>query len=195
MLGSTSMQPAVRLRSRAPGIFTAGALLMMALAFASGVRAAPTEVTSTPRPGLRIGGIAPALDTQRVSGTDGVSLDALRGRVVVLDFWAPWCGPCRMIMPSLDQLSTRYHGRGLTVLGVARESRADIEDHLARSPVGYTIARDLGRTMTDYGVRAIPMLVVIDRRGTVRDIVTGVGDDSMSNLDALVATLVAEPTP
>ncbi len=190
------MQPSVRLRSNLASIVAVVAGLLAVMAATTGARAAPTEATSVVPPhGLRIGAIPPALDTQLVSGSDAVSLDGLRGRVVVLDFWATWCGPCRMIMPSLDQMSTRYHARGLTVLGVARESASDIRDHLSRSPVGYTIARDRGRTMTEYGVRAIPMLVVIDRTGTVRDIVTGVGSSEMADLDALVARLVAEPTP
>ena len=190
------MQHAARLRSRVTQAAAVIAALLVIASFATGVRAAPTDTRSAaPSGGLRVGGVPPALDTQLVSGADAVSLDGLRGRVVVVDFWATWCGPCRMIMPELDQLSTRYHGRGLTVLGVARESAADIRSHLSRSPVGYTIARDVGDTMLNYGVRAIPMLVVIDRRGMVRDIVTGIGSADMAQLDALIATLVAEPAP
>ncbi len=61
------------------------------------------------------------------------------------------------------------------------------------SPVGYTVARDLGGTLARYGVRAIPTVVLIDRRGLVREIFEGVDDRALSRIEHLVTTLLAEP--
>lgn len=169
--------------------------LACVLAVTAAGRAEPTA-TPAPSPGgavpLTIGTTPPELAARRVSGTDDVTLAALRGRVVVLDFWATWCGPCRMIMPELDRLNTQFHAQGLTVVGLAQEPEGDILRHLARSPVGYTVARDIGHTMSTYGVHAIPMLVVVDRRGHVARVFTGISPGDMTDLAALVQMLVRQ---
>lgn len=114
------------------------------------------------------------------------------GGPLLVNFWATWCGPCRMIMPELDRLNTQFHAQGLTVVGLAQEPEGDILRHLARSPVGYTVARDIGHTMSTYGVHAIPMLVVVDRRGHVARVFTGISPGDMTDLAALVQMLVRQ---
>lgn len=142
---------------------------------------------------LAIGEAPPPIAAERVSGGDAVDLGALRGRVVVVDFWASWCRPCRAIMPTLDHLHAEHHDEGLTVLGVAREPESRIRRHLERAPVGYTIARDAGGTLARYGVRAIPTVVLIDRRGLVREVFVGVDGAALSRIERLVTSLLAEP--
>ena len=151
--------------------------------------AAPTRAEGGPG-ALRVGESPPPLLAERIAGQDEVSLARLSGRVVIIDFWATWCRPCRAIMPMLDALHRRHHDRGLTVLGVSRERRPTIEAHLQRSPVGYTIARDVGGTQLQYGVSALPTLVVIDRTGRVRDVQIGGGE--IDSLGGLVETLLSE---
>lgn len=153
-------------------------------------RAAPSDAPSGP---LRLGEGAPEIAAQRLSGSDGVSLADLRGHVVVIDFWATWCGPCRRIMPELDRIYQRHHAAGLAVIGIAREPEQRLRDHIAAMPVSYTVARDTGGTLSRYGVRALPTLVVLDRTAQVRDVVVGLDGGSIGRLDQLVQRLLTEP--
>ena len=176
------------------------ALLALTAAVAQTVHAAPGGAPAgagggrAPGP-LAVGRPPPALNLSRISGSDETTLEGLRGRVVVLDFWATWCGPCQAVMPALDRLHTQHHGRGLSVIGLSAESDAAIRAHIARVPVAYTIARDTGGTLRSYGVRAIPTMVVLDRAGKVREIFVGVDGPAMQRLNGLVTQLLGEPAP
>jgi len=151
--------------------------------------AAPTRVQSGPP---AAGDAAPEVVASRVSGSDPVSITQLRGRVVVLDFWATWCGPCRAVSPMLDVMHRRHHAQGLTVLGISSEQRATVAAHLQRHPVAYTVASDGRQSLRRYGVRGMPTLVVIDRAGKVRNVMQGVNGQSMSTLQREVEAALRE---
>ncbi|HBQ13514.1 MAG TPA: hypothetical protein DEF51_21025 [Myxococcales bacterium] len=170
------------------------AVLLLALAIPAAAR--PDNPPGGRRVGpLTIGQAPPPLSLERISGSGGLTLDALRGNVVVLDFWATWCGPCRAVMPILDDMHRRDERRGLTVVGMSPEPEPAIRRHLHAQPVGYTIARDQGGTMRAYGIRGIPTLVVLGRDGQVAEVMVGVDRASMARVDALVQRLLAQPAP
>lgn len=142
-----------------------------------------------------VGRPAPEIAGTLISGPDSATLSALRGRVVIVDFWATWCGPCASIMPQLDALHSEHHDDGLTVLGVSNESMSIIRSHVNSHHVGYTLVRDSGAAQRAFGVSSLPTLVVVDRRGVVRDIHIGANAQGMRQLRATVELLLAEPAP
>ncbi|MFO0693436.1 MAG: TlpA disulfide reductase family protein [Polyangiales bacterium] len=156
--------------------------------------AAPSAAPTSGEP-VRVGSIAPGLAVTRVQGADAPDLATLRGRVVVLDFWATWCGPCRMVMPELERLHAQHHDDGLTVVGISAESTSVLEGFLARRRIAYTIARDVGGTTRRYGVSALPTLVVVDRYGKVRHRSTGARPNDLAAVRLLVPELLGEPRP
>lgn len=103
-------------------------------------------------------------------GGDTVTLDKLKGQVVMINFWASWCGPCRTEMPLLDQMYKRYSSLGFTLLGVNVESDTkDAEKLLQQMPVSFPVLFDKENKVSKlYEVNAMPSTVFIDRKGNVR---------------------------
>jgi thiol-disulfide isomerase/thioredoxin len=144
-----------------------------------------------------VGAFAPAWrDVQPASGSFPASIGSLRGRVVLLDFWATWCAPCRVAIPKLDALQARYGAQGLSVLGVTADEAADVALFAQRMGMRYGIGVDThGRTSRTYGVVSLPTLVVIDKRGVVRDVAVGYDSGGDARLETEVQSLLAEPAP
>ena len=99
-----------------------------------------------------------------------VRLSELRGEVVMINFWASWCGPCRQEMPKLDELHAKYKDMGFTILGVnVEQDSSKAKEMIIKSPVGFPILYDTLSEVTEkYGVDSMPMTVLLDSDGNVR---------------------------
>jgi len=99
---------------------------------------------------------------------DGKSwtLRQLSGKVVLVNFWATWCPPCRKEMPDLDAIYRKFRDKGLVILAISDEDRAKVVPFLAAHKVSYPVLLDPGRTVNDlFIVRGIPKTFVYDRSG------------------------------
>ncbi len=112
---------------------------------------------------------APALDLPRLEGPGRVSLAALRGKVVVLNFWASWCVPCRQESPLLERWQHRIAPQNATILGVdVLDLAPDARAFAHRYKLSYPIVRDgPGHRLAAFGVLGYPETLVVDRRGHV----------------------------
>jgi len=121
-------------------------------------------------------------------------LSDLRGRVVLLNFWATWCAPCRDEMPALKALARELGPRGLTVVGVNfRESKQDVEVFAREYGLDFPMLLDgEGRLAKRYQVYALPVTLLVDRRGMVVGTAVGirnwVGPDARAYLERLLST-------
>jgi thiol-disulfide isomerase/thioredoxin len=118
-----------------------------------------------------------------VKALDGksYSLASLKGKPVLLDFWATWCGPCRKAMPAVEKMYRDYKEQGLMVLAVdAGEERAVVDEFLKKTPVPYPVALSTESKIAEaYHVEAFPTLVMIGRDGKVVAHEIGYGGDAM----------------
>jgi peroxiredoxin len=123
-----------------------------------------------------------------------VRLSELRGQVVMINFWASWCGPCRQEMPLLQQLYGKYEPLGFTLLGVNVEpDSAQAQDWLEKVSVSFPILFDRdNKVSAQFGVEAMPSTVLIDREGNVRHVHRGYKPGDESTYADLVRSLVKE---
>lgn len=111
------------------------------------------------------------------------SLAEFRGRVLVVHFWASWCVPCRQEFPALSSIAAELGPRGLSVVGVAADSRERVEAFLRGSPAAFPVLIDqYGSVMRKYGVGLIPVSVIVGRDG--RLIGTALGPKDYSGPEA-----------
>jgi cytochrome c biogenesis protein CcmG, thiol:disulfide interchange protein DsbE len=164
--------------------------------------ATPFIIGDAPAEGLQAGTTAPELTialadggTYQLTDLDGrpITLAALRGKVVWLNFFASWCPPCQQETPILRSLADTYRGRGLEVVGISVQetTSADVAAYAARYRLRYTIGFDgFGHVLREYRVFALPTQFFLDRNGVIRQVVSGPVDEQGAR--ALIESLLAE---
>jgi peroxiredoxin len=116
-----------------------------------------------------VDGVAPDFTLKSNQG-ENIRLSDLRGQVVMLNFWASWCGPCRQEMPILDELYKRYNPAGFTLLGVNVDADIEAANKLLEEiPVSFPVVYDTNSKVSEaYNVDAMPTTIFIDREGKLR---------------------------
>ena len=132
---------------------------------AAGVKPAPDENT------LAEGHAFPTLEFASLSG-EQVKLANLKGKVVLIDFWATWCGPCRSVMPDLVETYRQYQAQGFEIIGISLDKdQSQLEKYMQETGITWQQYFDgLGwsnKIARRFGVRAIPHIVLVDKNGAV----------------------------
>ncbi len=121
------------------------------------------------------GETAPNFTLARLDGTGDFSLEDYRGKVVVVDFWATWCGPCVASLPTVSSVTKEYADKGVVFVAVnLQEDPEHVKDFMVKKHWDFQVALDAdGQVANEYGVSAIPHSVIIDKNGIIRQTHTG----------------------
>jgi thiol-disulfide isomerase/thioredoxin len=167
-----------------------------------------------------IGKPAPEIAPEYAVHGKPVSLADLKGKVVLVDFWAVWCPPCRAALPHVRELSKEYKDKGLEVIGVTsyfgttgfdkksgditklstpmteKEEQEMLKDFSGHNKLGYHVEAlsktDWAKVSKEYKVEGIPTMVLIDRKGDVRMVKVGASEENYKAIETEVKKLLAE---
>lgn len=136
---------------------------------------------------------APAISLPDGSGKT-VSLSDFRGQVVMVNFWASWCQPCRTEMPLIEDLYQKFKKIGFTVLAVnVDEDPANGKKMLKEVPVSFPVVYDSKNTVIQkYGVQAMPSTYMVDRKGTIREVHRGYKPGDEADYEQYIRKLLRE---
>jgi len=171
-----------------PKRYAFGLLLLVAVAACSSHREMATEAASVKPANER----RPAPDfTLKDDNGATVRLSDYRGKVVLLNFWATWCGPCKIEIPWFVEFESKYKDQGFAVLGVSMDEGGwdDVKPYLRRAKVNYRIVMGNDEVAEKYGsVEALPTSFLIDRNGLIASVHVGLVPkaDYQSSIEALL---------
>jgi thiol-disulfide isomerase/thioredoxin len=137
---------------------------------------------------------APEFDSlETAQGSMEPRLAALHGKVVVLEFWASWCGPCHLLSPVLEGWHERFTPQGVVVAGVSAETVPIVTRSAFQMGIGYPVFADpSGATTKAYRAMALPTVFVLDKGGRIRDVMVGYSTPGLARLESLVKRLIQE---
>lgn len=137
---------------------------------------------------------APDFTLKTIEGHE-VALSGLRGKVVLLDFWATWCGPCKESIPHLIQLYKSYQDKGFELIGMSTDKAGDVEmvrRFVKSMDIPYPIIMTPDEVARNYKVTGLPTTVLIDKEGKVREKIVGFNSAIGQQIAARVEELTSE---
>jgi len=181
--------------SEAPLVARSTPLLLAVLLGCSACGGAGQAAASpTGNSGMAVGQQAPDVEFNALKGSGTIKLSELRGKVVLLDFWASWCAPCQEELPLLDDMSTRVKSKGIEIVGLSiDENKADAEHFLTRkSSWALTLGHDPEQKVADeFKPPKMPTSYVIDRKGIVRQVNAGFERADAKKIEAQLVDLAS----
>jgi thiol-disulfide isomerase/thioredoxin len=202
------------------------ALSAVGLVLGGSVRAeGKKEETPNDPHAVLIGKSAPEVAADHCLSGKAVKLAELKGKVVLVHFWAVWCGPCVATFPHLRDLNKEYKDKGLEIIGLtsyyerfgfdkgtagSNNGKLKRADNVLTKAQEHEVLKefatyhrldhrlmvlnkdDIGKIYKEYGVKGIPQVVLIDRKGNVRMIKVGSGEENAKAIDEMIKTLIAE---
>lgn len=191
-----------RFAIRPLGLVFANVMLAFTLSWSASLAIAvppalPSPAERQPAPDFNL----PCLDSPGQEAARSISLSDYSGQVILLDFWASWCGPCRASFPAYDVLRQQLQGRfgkdRFEILAVNVDiSPEEAKAFLKQTPVDFPLLRESsGATQQAYQLVAMPSTFLIDRQGRIAGAYHGFSPGSVKRLEAWVETLVKEPGP
>jgi thiol-disulfide isomerase/thioredoxin len=159
-----------------------------------GLMAAALLFAAAPAVAVEIGKPAPAFALTAIGGGASVSLEQFKGKVVFVDFWASWCGPCRQSLPQYEKLRSELADKQFAMIAInLDEEAADASAFLKQHPVNYTILRDpAGEVPKAFGLAGMPTSYLIDGDGIVRAVHTGFDPVDIDKLRVEIQALLGK---
>ena len=139
------------------------------------------------------GASPPPLNVWSTSGQN-ITLSNYKGYVLIIDFFAMNCAPCRLSIPHLIDLNSRYGKKGLQILGVSLDEGADkaVKAYVAEKRITYPVAMANEDIMSDFAIRSIPKLFIINKKGQIIEWYQGYNDEIEKSMETLIKKLLAE---
>jgi thiol-disulfide isomerase/thioredoxin len=143
---------------------------------------------------VSIGDKAPDFNIPRLEAKGMISLKHYRGKVIYIDFWASWCGPCRKSLPALNSIHTEFRKKGFEVIAInLDEERDDALAFLKEFPVAYPTAIDTSSKVPEaYGLIGMPTAYLVDRKGIVQWVHEGFKKSDIEPLRKKIKTLLSQ---
>jgi cytochrome c biogenesis protein CcmG/thiol:disulfide interchange protein DsbE len=166
--------------------FFTGILLVT---IAASLLATPGPVDAAPRSGQP----APNFKVISISGQT-ISLDNYRGHVLILDFFATWCQPCRQSIPHLVEMNHKYGKQGLQILGLSVDEEGErvVKTFTDEFRVNYPLALAGDATTVDFGVRSVPVMYLIDKKGKIAEVYRGFSNEIARSTEQSIKRLLIE---